>query len=40
MFNRNYLEHLNLRLGPAQHPAASPLLSPGFTAYAGLEWLR
>jgi iron complex outermembrane receptor protein len=41
MFNRNYIEHLDLRL---QRQAVTPggitaALSPGFTAYAGLEWV-
>jgi len=41
MFNRNYLEHLDIRLrGPAQTPGGvTAALAPGFTAYAGLEWL-
>ena len=38
LFNRNYLEHLNLRL-PASGPyAQSPVLSPGITPYLGVEW--
>jgi iron complex outermembrane receptor protein len=42
LFNRTYLEHLNLRLpGPAVTPGGvTAVLSPGFSAYAGLEWLR
>ena len=41
MFNRNYIEHLDLRLkGPAVTPGGiTNVFSPGFTAYAGLEWL-
>lgn len=41
MFNRNYLEHLDIRLrGAAQSPGGvTAALAPGFTAYAGLEWL-
>jgi iron complex outermembrane receptor protein len=40
LFDRSYLEHLNLRLqGPAVTPnGVTAALSPGFTAYAGLEW--
>jgi iron complex outermembrane recepter protein len=40
MFNRAYIEHLDLRLrGPAQSPGGvTAALAPGFTAYAGLEW--
>ncbi len=40
LFDRNYLEHLDLRLrGPAVTPGGvTAVLSPGFTAYAGLEW--
>jgi iron complex outermembrane receptor protein len=40
-FNRNYIEHLDLRLrGPAQSPGGiTSALAPGFTAYIGLEWL-
>jgi len=40
MFNRNYIEHLDLRLrGPAVTPGGvTSVFSPGFTAYAGLEW--
>jgi outer membrane receptor protein involved in Fe transport len=41
LFDRTYLEHLDLRLrGPAQTPGGvTAALAPGFTAYAGLEWL-
>lgn len=41
LFDRNYLEHLDLRLqGPAVTPGGvTAALSPGFTAYAGIEWL-
>jgi outer membrane receptor protein involved in Fe transport len=41
MFNRNYIEHLDLRLrGPAVTPGGiTNAFAPGFTAYAGLEWL-
>jgi len=40
LFDRTYLEHLDLRLpGPAVTPGGvTAVLSPGFTAYAGLEW--
>jgi outer membrane receptor protein involved in Fe transport len=40
LFDRTYLEHLDLRLrGPAVTPGGvTAALSPGFTAYAGLEW--
>lgn len=41
MFNRNYLEHLDLRLkGPAATPGGvTAAFAPGFTAYVGLEWV-
>jgi iron complex outermembrane receptor protein len=41
MFNRNYIEHLDLRLrgGPATNGGVTSALSPGFNAYAGVEWL-
>lgn len=41
MFNRNYIEHLDLRLrGPAvSNGGVTAALAPGFNAYAGLEWL-
>lgn len=41
LFDRTYIEHLDLRLrGPAQTPGAvTAALAPGFTAYGGLEWL-
>lgn len=40
LFDRNYLEHLDLRLrGPAVTPGGvTSVFSPGFTAFAGLEW--
>jgi len=40
LFDRNYLEHLDRRLqGPPVTPnGVTAVLSPGFTAYAGLEW--
>jgi outer membrane receptor protein involved in Fe transport len=40
LFDRNYLEHLDLRL-PASGPDNIPelrLLAPGITPYAGMEW--
>jgi hypothetical protein len=41
MFDRTYLEHLDLRLqgGPITQGGVTAALSPGFTAYLGLEWL-
>lgn len=41
LFDRNYLEHLDIRLrGPAQTAGGvTAALAPGFTAYAGIEWL-
>jgi len=41
MFNRNYIEHLDLRLqGPAVTPGGiTNAFAPGFTAFIGLEWL-
>lgn len=41
MFNKNYIEHLDLRLqGPAVTPGGvTSAFAPGFTAYIGLEWL-
>jgi iron complex outermembrane receptor protein len=41
LFNRNYIEHLDLRLrgGPVSNGGVTAALAPGFTAYAGLEWL-
>ncbi len=41
MFNRNYIEHLDLRLqGPPVTPGGvTAALAPGFNAYAGIEWV-
>jgi len=40
LFDRNYLEHLDLRLpaDPAHGIPATRVLAPGFTPYAGVEW--
>lgn len=41
LFDKTYQEHLDLRaLGPATFPAnPTRVLAPGFTAYAGVNWL-
>lgn len=42
MFDRNYLEHLDTRLGPQDPIGTFPSLynfRPGFTPYAGFEWV-
>jgi len=41
LFDRNYIEHLNLRL-PADAAigfSESPVLSPGITPWVGVEWI-
>jgi iron complex outermembrane receptor protein len=40
LFDRTYIEHLDLRLSgaPVTPNGVTAVLSPGFTAYAGLEW--
>ena len=40
LFDKNYLEHLDLRLpaDPVHGIPATLVLSPGFTPYAGVEW--
>ena len=38
LFDRNYLQHLNLRL-PDQPPfVGTEVLDPGFTPYVNVEW--
>ena len=39
LFDRNYIEHLNLRLPQTTTLAAAPVLSPGITPYIGVEWV-
>jgi outer membrane receptor protein involved in Fe transport len=41
LFDRNYQEHLDLRLlGPSYFPGpATRVLSPGFTPYFALNWV-
>lgn len=38
LFNRNYIEHLNLRLPATSSFLGAPVLSPGVTPYLGVEW--
>jgi iron complex outermembrane receptor protein len=40
LFDKNYLEHLDLRLpaDPRHNIPASLVLSPGFSPYVGVEW--
>ena len=40
LFNRTYLEHLDLRLPVDGAIPASYVLAPGFTPYLGMEWTR
>jgi outer membrane receptor protein involved in Fe transport len=38
LFDRSYVEHLNLRLAPQGPNVATPVLSPGITPYLAVEW--
>jgi outer membrane receptor protein involved in Fe transport len=40
LFDRNYLEHLNLRLPDAPQFAGTQVLEPGITPYFNVEWTR
>jgi outer membrane receptor protein involved in Fe transport len=40
LFDRTYIEHLDLRLPAGNGFVESPVLSPGITPYIGLEWRR